>query len=263
MLNRITFDALEAEAGASDREALSNATRDDSALALLVISGILDKGFSLASNPSYSFKLDGADGCERVAEALAVWLVESDPTRFYYAPGGRQDRYSVNSLETCADGFERLRSWREFILCAYVSPSKDTTPEELCEQWESDLGAIMRESSFDYGRATAAIRAYVTDNRRRLDSELRAVPMCEEEEAEEAESVCFRLYVEDMALSDPAIYAEALRREAQSFGLLELPLSGEQVAELCDSGFGVDSAYAVARAMADGASFEQAKESSK
>lgn len=34
------------------------------------------------SGTKYGIKLNGADPCERVAEALAVWLAESNPANF-------------------------------------------------------------------------------------------------------------------------------------------------------------------------------------
>jgi hypothetical protein len=69
---RATFDLIEAAAERGNAEA---------ARALEWISGTIGGAFD-AGRLHDMPQLDGSDSCERVAEALAVWLKESAPERF-------------------------------------------------------------------------------------------------------------------------------------------------------------------------------------
>jgi hypothetical protein len=182
------------------------------------IDDVIQTGFDLlksgrvAFDAMAGFKLAGSDPAERVAEALAVWIEESNPLEFAEMTA---TRYQVNSLDCSASGMERLRYQREFILIAY--PSTDSTPFELCRQWIEDLNGAAYPDGFCYEAAEQAIRQYCDDNAERIQTELdglEAVLIGELEDCDE--SPACRLYVEDLH----AEAAEA-REEARTVATLE------------------------------------------
>jgi hypothetical protein len=193
---RQTFNLIEAGAEAGNEVAK---------LALEWISGTIGAAFKLASEGAagrHLPKLDGSDSCERVAEALAVWIKESAPRAFADMTG---TRYSVTGLDCSAEGMERLRDQSEFILLAY--PGADTTPDDLAADWIRDMDSSDQGEGFDYDAAEQAIRAYVieatesgylgvslAENAAYLRGETR-----EESDDGEPESAPFRLYVRDNA----------------------------------------------------------------
>lgn len=203
---RDTFDLIES---AAER---GNAAADECGR---FIGRVLD--FAFDNMPS-GISLNGGDPCERVAEALAVWIKESAPRRFADMTG---TRYTVSGLDCSADGMERLRDQSEFILLADPSPSDpdEATPAALCEQWIADLDSVMREDGFDYQQAESAIRTYceeatesgylpakLAERRAMLEEATRQAAEAGEldengELSEEffAELPAFRLYVRDNA----------------------------------------------------------------
>ena len=66
--------------------------------------------------------------------------------------------YQVSTFDVCASGFERLRSYEEFMVVASIDA--DTGAADLLEQWEADLQSCMRDADFDYDAAREAIRSY-------------------------------------------------------------------------------------------------------
>lgn len=103
--------------------------------------------------------------------------------------------YQVNSLETCADGFERLRYQDEFILLAYPG-GNDESPESIVDDWIQDMDSCARPDGFDYEAAERAVRQWAADNRPLIEAELATAEFPTEEEADMGESVTFRLYVQ-------------------------------------------------------------------
>lgn len=67
-------------------------------------------------------------------------------------------KYEVSTFDVCANGFERLRSYDEFILSASIDADTDST--DLLAQWTSDLQACDRDEDFDFNAAREAIKTY-------------------------------------------------------------------------------------------------------
>lgn len=67
-------------------------------------------------------------------------------------------KYEVSTFDVCASGFERLRSYDEFILVASIEA--ETEAVDLVEQWKADLQSCMRDDDFDYEAAEQAIDDY-------------------------------------------------------------------------------------------------------
>lgn len=143
---RRTFDLIEAGAERGDLAAKS---------ALAWISATIASAFEHNAESQQRIKLDGSDSCERVAEALAVWIKESAPRAFADMTG---TRYTVSGLDCSAEGMERLRDQSEFILLAY--PDADATPESLAAEWIRDMESSDQGDGFDYDAAALAIRRY-------------------------------------------------------------------------------------------------------
>lgn len=74
--------------------------------------------------------------------------------------------YEVTTFDVCAQGFERLRSYEEFILCASIDA--DTDSADLLEQWDGDLQSCDHPNGFDYDAAREAVRAFYESNVRPL-----------------------------------------------------------------------------------------------
>ena len=70
--------------------------------------------------------------------------------------------YEVSTFDVCASGFERLRSYEEFILIASIDA--DTDAESLKKQWESDLQCCDRGADFDWDAAKKAIQDFYDSN---------------------------------------------------------------------------------------------------
>lgn len=208
---RMTFDALEASAERGNAEASQ---------ALGWISATIAAGFRLAkeSPAMAALALNGGDPCERVAEALAVWLKESDESRF---DAMRGQRFSVSSLDDSAHGMERLRDQSEFIVLAY--PSAESTPAELAEQWTRDMDSGDMGDGFGYALAGDVIRQWAADNAESLAARIAERVKLEAEEAAKLEAADsealelgealpefepdwppFRLYVRNESESDNA-----------------------------------------------------------
>lgn len=187
---RVNFDKLEASAARGNLKAAS---------ALEWISDSIAAAFKLNETAKQRIPLDGADACERVAEALAVWFKESAPAGFEIACGAD---YRVELLETCAAGFERLRNRNQFILLAY--PGRDSTPAEIAEQWDSDIDSCSRPDGFAYHAAAKAVADWAEANESTLAAELAALEWPADPDAEDSpdfESPAFRLYVADYSES--------------------------------------------------------------
>lgn len=181
---RSTFDALEAAAV----ERSDNFAK----LATAWISDSLKEAFRLAGDAE--LKLDGSDACERVAEALAVWIKESDAAAYANAT---LTRYSVaHVIDVSADGMERLRNWNESILLAY--PAADATPDSLAEDWIRDMSSSDQGDGFSYDAAEHAIRAYVAEMADYLAGLIKEHGASSADIAsEDFESAPFRLYLCD------------------------------------------------------------------
>lgn len=155
---RSTFDAIEAGAERGNAEA---------AAALEFISESIKASFALLSSGRVAFdplaglKLDGSDSCERVAEALAVWIKESAPRRFADMTG---TRYAVTGLDCSVEGMERLRDQSEFILLAYPGERYDMAPAELAEDWICDMNGADCGDGLNYDAAEHAIRTYAEES---------------------------------------------------------------------------------------------------
>ena len=70
--------------------------------------------------------------------------------------------YQVTTFDVCGAGFERLRTYEEFIVIACIDAETDS--DDLLEQWQSDLQSCMRPDGFDYAAASEAIRSYHESN---------------------------------------------------------------------------------------------------
>lgn len=187
---RATFDLIEAGAERG------NAT---AARALEFISATIGGAFDAARLHDMP-RLDGSDSCERVAEALAVWLKESAPRAFADMTG---TRYAVTGLDCSAEGMERLRNQREFILLAY--PGAGTTAAEVGEQWRGDVRSRDAGERNPDALATVAVlwaAAYAGSLNRELRDVRNQLELETEEAGElgaefDAPSFAFRLYVEE------------------------------------------------------------------
>lgn len=145
---RATFDLIEAGAERG------NAT---AARALEFISATIGGAFDAARLHDMP-RLDGSDSCERVAEALAVWLKESAPRAFADMTG---TRYAVTGLDCSAEGMERLRDQCERILIVY--PSGDESADDIAAEFVRDMDSSDQGDGFDYDAAESAIRAYIAE----------------------------------------------------------------------------------------------------
>jgi hypothetical protein len=67
--------------------------------------------------------------------------------------------YHLSSFDVCVPGFERLRSYHEFMLVIFVSA--DSTPDEIKSGLESDLQSHGRPDHFDYDEALRVINEFV------------------------------------------------------------------------------------------------------
>ena len=154
---------------------------------------------AMTSSALLGLQLDGADSCERVAEALAVWIKESKPRAF---ADMTRTRYSVTGLDCSAEGMERLRDWNERILIAY--PDGGSSPADLAEQWIRDMDSSDQGDGFDYEQAEHAIRQYCEEAtesgylQHKL-GEATEVVTGEDSDGETIESLPFRLYLRDNA----------------------------------------------------------------
>lgn len=111
-------------------------------------------------------------------------------------------RYEVTTLNVCAQGFERLRSESEFILCAYVWAEDDA--DSYLSQWLDDIQSCMRPEGFDYDAAEKTVRDYWRDNvkplwtpRGRMDGSNPFALESKPEDDDNAESCVAFLYVND------------------------------------------------------------------
>lgn len=157
---RSTFDAIEAAAERGIVEAQAAAEWISES-----IKASFDAWPALLGDPGDSaieaVKLHGGDPCERVAEALAVWIKESAPRRFADMTA---TRYEISGVDDSADGMERLRSQSEFILLAYPGEQYDMTPAELAAEWILDIQTHAQPDGFCYHAAEHAIREYASDS---------------------------------------------------------------------------------------------------
>ena len=66
--------------------------------------------------------------------------------------------YEVTTFDVCASGFERLRSYEEFVLLASIDAETDS--DDLLDQWLRDIESCMRDDNFDYAAAKQAVQSY-------------------------------------------------------------------------------------------------------
>jgi hypothetical protein len=112
-------------------------------------------------------------------------------------------RYSVTTLDLCVQGFERLRSNREFILTAY--PGQYSLPEEIVESLREDIQSCMRPDDFDFDAAREAVDSYFDEGTRALLArELLGIDWPEEEPEISDFPLTLFLYVRDNAEDPPA-----------------------------------------------------------
>ena len=71
-------------------------------------------------------------------------------------------KYTVSTFDVCASGFERLRSYSEFILLASIDA--ETSAADLLEQWISDIQSCARPDDFDFDAARKAVETYHAEN---------------------------------------------------------------------------------------------------
>jgi len=206
--------------------------------ALYWIDSLMREAFTTAKEAPLPFgglKLNGADPAERVTEALAVWLCESDPERFRPILAGYDNRlrlpphlrldleqweaaerkrdiaerdesalrtlagaYAVESVDDSADGMERLRNQDQFILLCYPRP--DDKPADLLAALLADLDSCMRPDGFSHDSAGAAVRLWYhyEGGQARLASacaEALELPPPECEDMPDESCLTFRLYV--------------------------------------------------------------------
>lgn len=64
----------------------------------------------------------------------------------------------LNSHDVCVQGFERLRSQREYILAIPVH--RHMSPDETREELLTDLNAVDRGPDFDWDAATDCVRTF-------------------------------------------------------------------------------------------------------
>lgn len=108
-------------------------------------------------------------------------------------------RYEVTSFDLCVQGFERLRSQDEFILCAY--PDSKTSAAEVVDEFVRDIDSCMRPDEFDYKAAENAVRDYFAqDSLGGLTSALASVEWGEEPAPEDMEGnpIIAFLYVREV-----------------------------------------------------------------
>jgi hypothetical protein len=106
--------------------------------------------------------------------------------------------YQVTTFDLCVQGFERLRSTSEFILCAY--PSKGDKPADVERQWLDDIQSCSRPDWFDYDAARKAVTDWVAAGPDDIECALAACdwPTDDEGETEPFEEypLCAFLYIE-------------------------------------------------------------------
>ncbi len=90
-------------------------------------------------------------------------------------------RYEIVTLDTSADGMERLRNQDEFILLAYGDST--STPVGLIHDWKADVQSCDRGDGFDYAAIDAALDAISFDA---LTREIMGVGRSPKDAAEEA-----------------------------------------------------------------------------
>ena len=64
-------------------------------------------------------------------------------------------KYEVSTVDICAEGNERLRSYSEFILVAHVGARQSV--KGIKEQWRDDIQACMRPDGFDFDAARKCV----------------------------------------------------------------------------------------------------------
>jgi hypothetical protein len=95
------------------------------------------------------------------AKVEAVYTVDGAKAYDLIREGAAKMTYEVSTFDVCAIGFERLRSYEEFILTASINA--DTKGEDIRDQWLDDIEACMRPDGFDYDAARQAVETYWHD----------------------------------------------------------------------------------------------------
>lgn len=62
----------------------------------------------------------------------------------------------VTTLDVCTQGFERLRNRSEVLFVAYLN--RETTRDDVAQQWCADVGALEWREGFDYDGALQLLR---------------------------------------------------------------------------------------------------------
>lgn len=106
-------------------------------------------------------------------------------------------RYEVTTVDLTCQGFERLRSPREFILNAY--PSKTEPVADIVAELKQDLQSCARPDDFDYDAARAALDEWFDDSGvAHLQSQLAGLEEPEEgDEGDEGNPVMLFVYILD------------------------------------------------------------------
>lgn len=118
-------------------------------------------------------------------------------------------RYRVESFDVCTAGFERLRSYSEFILTTPVE--SDSNPDELLSELLGDVDSCMRPDHFDFDAARAAVRDWFESDLRPLFARpnpfnLESPPEGEDSDEWTAEGPALVVYVRDLAGHEFSVY---------------------------------------------------------
>ena len=76
--------------------------------------------------------------------------------------------YEVSSYDVCVSGFERLRSYSEFMLLTQINA--ESSAADLLQGLLSDIQSCMRPNDFDYAEADRVVCDYFDANIRPLFS---------------------------------------------------------------------------------------------
>lgn len=133
------------------------------------------------------------DGSNLAAlEALPVCMACDNPAAASAMLAAFDRLYRPNGIDDAAEGMERLRNQREFIILAY--PGKESTPAEIAEQWRGDVRSRDAGELNADALATVAV-LYAFANASYLANGLRGIDWREFDLYEE--SPTWRLYIEE------------------------------------------------------------------
>lgn len=103
--------------------------------------------------------------------------------------------YEVLSYDVCVSGFERLRSYSEFMLVTSVDAA--SSPESLLDGLLSDIQACARPDDFDYDAANALVRDFVASELRPLFAKSNPFKLEDRKEDDDSEGCSLFVYIQD------------------------------------------------------------------